>query len=510
MKNRQLTALMIALLVLQAVASFTFIADSRAQATPDVYVGIDLSYGDAAEAKAMIDQVSSYTNLVVIGTSKITWYPNKLTEIFQYAYDKGLSFISLTPAIPEISIKSIPSKAQWFEYAKTTWGDRLLGFYYLDEPGGKQLDRVQSWIPSNTTSSVSTYAEAASQFTTSVGNSIEWARKYTLNSSGYPLFTSDYALYWFDYKAGYDTVFAEFGWNYSRQLNIALCRGAATLQNKDWGAIITWTYTESPYIESGPELYKDLILAYDNGAKYIVIFDGNEGWTGGILEQPHLEALQQFWNYVQNNPRKSNPVSDRTAYVLPDAYGFGFRGPLDHIWGIWEAEKDALSLNVSISVASLLRDYGEKLDIIYDDGLQPGNTNGYSQLIYWNSYTLPPPKISILSPENVTYAVNNVTLTLTVNKTATWIAYSLDGQEQVTISENTTLSNLPDGSHNITLYAKDEFETMGSSKTIHFKIETPKAFPVVPVAAAAAVVAVVIVAASLLLVRKRRKEAQQK
>ena len=502
MKNKLLTALMVTLLVLQAVASLTFIADSQAQATPDVYVGIDLSYGDVAEVKAMIDQVSSYTNLVVIGTSKITWYPNKLTETFQYAYDKGLSFISLTPALPETSIESIPSKAQWFEYAKATWGNRLLGFYYMDEPGGKQLDRVQSWIPSNTTSSASTYAEAANQFTTSIGNNIDWARKYTLNSSGYPLFTSDYALYWFDYKAGYDTLFAELGWNYSRQLNIALCRGAATFQNKDWGAIITWTFTAPPYIESGEKLYYDMVLAYDNGAKYIVVFDGNEGWTGGILKQEHLEALQRFWNYAKNNPRKSSPVGDRTAYALPKAYGFGFRGPEDHIWGLWEA--DSLSRNLSISVASLLYDYGEKLDIIYDDGLQPGNNYGYSQIVYWNSYEVPPPKISILSPENTTYAVNNVTLALTVNKPATWIAYSLDGQEQTAITENITLSNLPDGSHDITFYAIDEFETMGTSETIHFNIETPKAFPVVPVAAVA-VVAVVLVGAGFLIYRKKRK-----
>ena len=50
----------------------------------------------------------------------------------------------------------------------------------------------------------------------------------------YPLFASDYAFYWYDYQVGYDTIFAEFGSNYSQQLNVALCRGAATVQNKTW------------------------------------------------------------------------------------------------------------------------------------------------------------------------------------------------------------------------------------------------------------------------------------
>jgi len=475
MKNPQLTILLITLLFLQFFASLAFIPDTSAQTDPDVYVGVDISYGDVAEAKALIDQVGGFTNLIVVGTTKITWYPNKLTEAFQYAYERGLSFIGLTPALSHIGFDSTPSASEWFQYAEQNWGDRLLGFYYLDEPGGRQLDRAQGWVWDNSTISVGSYAEAANQFTSNLGNGIEWTKTSILNSSKYPLCTSDYALYWFDYKAGYDTVFAEFGWNYSRQLNVALCRGAAQMQNKDWGVIVTWTYTEPPYIESGEELYNDLVLAYDSGAKYIIVFDGNEGWTQGILEQEHLEALQRFWAYVHNNPRKSNPVSGRSAYVLPNAYGYGFRGPQDHIWGLWEA--DALAYNMSINVKSLLNEYGEKLDIIYDDGLQLGNNYGYHQLIYWDSYCPPPPEIVIQSPENRTYTSGNVSLTFSVDKPVTWMGFSLDGQAQTTLTENTTLYNLPDGPHNVTVYAKDEFENMGVSETIHFNIAQPAGEP---------------------------------
>ena len=46
------------------------------------------------------------------------------------------------------------------------------------------------------------------------------------------MFTSDYALYWFDYFVGYDTVFVELGWNHDTLLHIALGRGAVNLQEK--------------------------------------------------------------------------------------------------------------------------------------------------------------------------------------------------------------------------------------------------------------------------------------
>jgi hypothetical protein len=93
-------------------------------------------------------------------------------------------------------------------------------------------------------------------------------------------------------------------------------------------------------------------LAYDNGAKYILVFDSNEGWTQGILQEEHLQALRQFWQHVNDKPRKSNPVSARAAYVLPNGFGYGFRGTDDKIWGLWEA--DEFSYDVSVSIGSLL------------------------------------------------------------------------------------------------------------------------------------------------------------
>jgi hypothetical protein len=79
--------------------------------------------------------------------------------------------------------------------------------------------------------------------------------------------------------------------------------------------------------------------------------------------------------------------------------------------------------------------------------------------------------ISIVSPENRTYTANSVPLTFTVNKPAKWMAYSLDGKANVTIDGNTTLNELPNGSHNITIYATDLEGNTAASKTIYFTVD---------------------------------------
>jgi N-acetylneuraminic acid mutarotase len=85
-------------------------------------------------------------------------------------------------------------------------------------------------------------------------------------------------------------------------------------------------------------------------------------------------------------------------------------------------------------------------------------------------YGTVPPKINIISPENKTYTVTNVSLTSIVNKPASLMGYSLDGQANVTIAGNITLTGLSNGLHNITVYAKDEFENFGASETVYFTV----------------------------------------
>lgn len=153
------------------------------------------------------------------------------------------------------------------------------------------------------------------------------------------------------------------------------------MQDKEWGAIITWRGSLEPLMESGDELYFDMILAYLSGAKYIVIFNyPNLVSPYGLLRDEHFDALERFWNYV-NQPQNEIYGSDskRIAYVLPQDFGWGFRGSEDKVWGLWN---DDLSLQIGTALNYVLDTQHIGLDIIYDDPKYHEALNNYSKLIF--------------------------------------------------------------------------------------------------------------------------------
>jgi uncharacterized membrane protein len=371
-------AVLIPLLLVSLFLTFGFFDEPPA----DVFVGISVAYANIEEIKLLADEVSPYTNTIVIGSTGITFDMTKLDDVCQYVYDRGFYFMIYSHPINDPD--ELVLQRQWILDAKPRWGEKFLGLYAFDEPGGRQLDnasykvvRDEYWFADN-------YTDAADKYSDRMFIYLHHMIEDQMGGLDLPLFTSDYALYWFDYKAHYDVVFAEFGWNYSRHLNVALCRGAANVQNRQWGVMITWTYTHPPYLESGSELYDDLVLAYDNGADYILVFDTNENYTHSVLTDDHKDALERFWNYAGQHPRASDPVFSRVAYGLPDGYGYGFRGPNDTIWGLWGADEDERAFKISTEVGALIDEYQNRLDIIYDDGLETNSSYGYSKIIFWN------------------------------------------------------------------------------------------------------------------------------
>ena len=84
------------------------------------------------------------------------------------------------------------------------------------------------------------------------------------------------------------------------------------------------------------------------------------------------------------------------------------------------------------------------------------------------------PSISVLTMENKTYDTSEVALSFTVSEPVSQISYSLDGQDNVTIAGNTTLTGLSDGEHSLTVYAIDVAGYVGASETVNFSVEVPE------------------------------------
>ncbi|MCL2134109.1 MAG: hypothetical protein FWH37_00915 [Candidatus Bathyarchaeota archaeon] len=343
--------------------------------TVDVYVGVDAAYADITNLKTRIDQVKDYTNIFVLGSTGITLDETKLNEMCEYINTHNLSFATYTHTTKNTSFEF--NQSTWTKYAKQQWGDNFVGLYCYDEPGGYQIDCHPMFMIAK---DADNYADAANTYVQKLHDYIsEFIALDTM------IMTSDYALYEYNYRAGYDLVMAEYAWNHSRPINTALCRGSATMHDKEWGVMLTYTYEHSPYLASGPELYQDMVTAYENGAKYILVFDysvdSETGITQGILQQEHLDALKEFWKYIKNNPRPSNPVNERIAYVLPPDFGYGFRGSDDSFWGIWN--NSTLSNQIWDEINDYSQKYNQKFDIIYAD--TPNFDNwAYNKLIFWN------------------------------------------------------------------------------------------------------------------------------
>jgi hypothetical protein len=219
------------------------------------------------------------------------------------------------------------------------------------------------------------------------------------NKSDVRLFTSDYALDWYDYKAGYDVVLGELGWNQSFTQDIDQVRGAADMSGESWGTMIDWASQNPPVLQTEDQMYKAMRQSYESGAEYVVVFNyqGDQQVqisnqqvqisnisvpTGnGLLQAPQFAAIQKFWTHVVENPRETNNVKAQDALVLPENFGGGLRSQSDGTWGIWQA--NSTSLQVWSTLQSTLDKYGSKLDVIYDDSSQ-AVANQYKHVVYWN------------------------------------------------------------------------------------------------------------------------------
>jgi len=406
--------LILCLLLVFSLISVVYILphfESNAETEPKPYFGVSFCGNTTEQAKMLIDKTKNYTNLFVLQSGPVSKNETATNIICDYAANSGLDFIVFFGWFdPEA-----PWQIEWLTYAKNRWNNRFLGVYFFDEPGGIQIDfdwefvfhhikdvapelyqDIKMYIEENENQTlIRDYKTAKNRF-------IDYLQDHTqlgiLNNSSIKALTSDYALYWFDYLAGYDTVFTQLGWGQDSRVNIGLCRGSANVLQKDWGTIIVWSKRNEPFNPHDPdgfnntgvyktasEMLNDMYISYEAGADYIIIFNypvDPPGNPFGILTDEHFEAMKQFWNYMQNNPENYGIKNAKFAMVLPENYGWGMRRLDDRIWGYWGP--DEYSENIWNITQHLLEEYGLEIDIVYDDPNFP--LKGiYQEIFYWNS-----------------------------------------------------------------------------------------------------------------------------
>jgi hypothetical protein len=116
-----------------------------------------------------------------------------------------------------------------------------------------------------------------------------------------------------------------------------------------------------------------------------------------------------------------------------------------------------------------------------------------------------PPTVTVLELQNKKYNGPEVPLNFAIDEPVSKISYVLNGQENVTIAGNYTITNLPCGAHSITVFATDEVGNTGASETINFTLtKEQEPFPTVFVVAAS-VATIVAVGVSMLVYFKKRK-----
>jgi hypothetical protein len=147
------------------------------------------------------------------------------------------------------------------------------------------------------------------------------------------------------------------------------------------------------------------------------------------------------------------------------------------------------------------------------------NMISYDEPFWWAASSMvqftvdsTPPSVRVLSPLNATYRATELPLNFTVDEPLGWMGYSLDRHANVTVTSNTTLTNLSKGYHTLKVYANDTAGNMGASEMIYFSIALPsEPSPSEPflttwiVTAAVVIIVVAVATAAVYLIRKRKK-----
>lgn len=222
--------------------------------------------------------------------------------------------------------------------------------------------------------------------------------------------------------------------------------------------------------------------------------------SNGFLFQdaatPEIIFEYTVWEAVPTRIHVLSPINQKYHYS-GISLNFTANKPLSRV-GYSLDGKDAVTVDGNTTLTGLPN--GSHKITIYANNTY-GNMVHPETISFTVELDTQPPKVAVFPIENKTYDQDNLPLKFTVDESTSWMGYSLDGQANVTLFGNSTLTELSFGLHELTVYANDTFGNMGASETISFTIEEP--FPTT--LAIASVIAIAVVGVGLLFYFKKRK-----
>ena len=90
------------LIILGFTIFFCFLDNNNAK-KPELFVGISVAHYNLEEIIGIVDEIESYTNLFVVGSTGITYDLTRLDSVCTYLFEKGLYFMIYMHPTEEIS-----------------------------------------------------------------------------------------------------------------------------------------------------------------------------------------------------------------------------------------------------------------------------------------------------------------------------------------------------------------------------------------------------------------------
>jgi N-acetylneuraminic acid mutarotase len=244
---------------------------------------------------------------------------------------------------------------------------------------------------------------------------------------------------------------------------------------------------------------------------YIGVVRNSSGSMRGTCVQTY-DTVNDGWSSLASSPTSiySNDECGITSGIFAPQQIYFFEEKANHVYDI---TSNSWSNATVMPSARICAGVAEINDTFYVVGGRSGQwgyitmefpsavTEQYVPVGYGNIC----PTVSVVSPENKTYNESSVPLTFTVDKPVSLTEYSLDAQNNVSVAGNTTLTDLPNGVHNITMYAKYIEGSIGASENVKFTIQVLEPFPTTLVITASGVSVAVVAACMLVYFRKRKR-----